>query len=122
MDELAADFVIVAAASAVIPVPQIANGTWTVAVRSRAQKRGMVGRDQNAIVPLALQKAMQRADDVGIDPLEHFDFFLGVPFVRRFVAGFDVHDDEVDGLQRVDRVTAFGGVIGVEYSPSRRAR
>ena len=49
--------------------------------------------------------------------------FLSVsPFVRRFVAGLDVHDDEVDGLQRVDRVPAFGGVIGVEYNRSRRAR
>ena len=82
----------------------------------------MIGRDQDAIIALALQEAVHGPDDVGIDPLESFDLFVGVPLVRCLITGFHVHDDEVHVFQRFDRVTPLGRVIGVEITRRSRAR
>ena len=69
-----------------------------VAVGLRAQRRGMIGRDQDALVALRLQGLVQRADDVPVDFLERLDLGRRVALVRGFVGGFDVDADQCRSL------------------------
>ena len=76
-------------------MPQIANGTkpWLwVLVRMR---RGMVGRDEDAVVAVLFEGGVQRGDDVGVDLFQGLDLGVGAAFVRGFVGRFDVDADDV---------------------------
>ena len=75
-----------------------------VAVRFGAQRRRMVGRDQDPIVALRLQRRVQRADDVPVDFLQGFDFRRGVAFVRGLVGRLDVDADDIGIRECLDRV------------------
>ena len=60
---------------------------------------------------------MDGPDDVFVDALEGFGFCSDVAFVRGFIGGFDVDDDEVfAGLEGLDGVVTFGGVVGIEVA------
>ena len=68
----------------------------------------MVRGEQQAVVALAAQVLVERADDLFVDLLEGFDFFFDLAFVRGFVGCLDVDDNEVVIGQRGDPGSAFG--------------
>ena len=96
------------------------EGDESVAVRLRAQERGVVGRDEQPVLAVPLQPAQERADDVLIDLLQRRDLGLHVPFVRSLIGRLDVDDDEVDFIEGLDGVPALGGVVGVEVAGGAR--
>ena len=66
--------------------------------------------------PCLRQRLQQRADDVFVDALERFHFFIRLALVRRLVRRLDVDADEVVVRQGGDGVPALGGVVGVEVA------
>ena len=66
-----------------------------MAVGLGAQRRGMVGRDQNAILAVALQRLVKRADDVAVDLFQGLHLGGRVAFVRGFVGRLDVNANQV---------------------------
>ena len=81
----------------------------------------MVGRDENAILAVLLQRLMERADNVPVDLFQGLDLGGRVAFVRGLVGRLDVNADQVHVLEGLDRVTALGGVVGVEVAGGARA-
>ena len=46
-----------------------------MAVGFGAEEGGMVGRDENAVVAVSLQRGVERGDDFGVDLFQGFDLW-----------------------------------------------
>ena len=83
-------------------------------MRPRFDGCRVVGHDENSIVAVCLDRLMDRPDDMLVDEFDGGFLLLGVSAVAGFVGRFDVDEDDVVILQRLDCRRGFTLVVRVE--------
>ena len=82
----------------------------------RAEERGMIRGDHDAIVPGRFQKFVHRPHDVLVDLFQGLNLGGRISFVRGLITRFDVNNDEIDVGQRRNRCASFGGIICIQIT------
>lgn len=85
-----------------------------VGVYAFADRRGVIGGDQDSPFVEGAEFVEDGADDVLVDLLEGFDFCGGVAEVARFVGGLDVDNDEIVVVEGGDGGGTFARVVRVQ--------
>ncbi len=65
-------------------------------VCSGSQERRVIRADEDPVVPLLFQPCVQGLDDMAINLFDCLHLGGHIAFMRRFVGGFHMHDDQVD--------------------------
>ena len=84
------------------------------------QECRVVGRDQDSIISIRLQRFVQRFDDFLVDLFEGFDLGFGPSFVAGFIGRLDVNANQVVGLQGFDPVASFRRIVRIKVSRGTR--
>ncbi len=91
-----------------------------MAVRFRANRRRVIGRDQDAIIAPSCQLFAYRSDDLSVDRFERFDFSRNVALVRCFIRRFDVYTYDIGRIESFDGISTLGCVIGIGVARGTR--
>ena len=87
-----------------------------MSVGTRAKRGGVVGSNQQPVIPVVLKRLVQWSDNLPVDLLEGLDLGIRIPLVRCLVRRFHVHTDNIHSLQRLEGGLALGSIIGVRVA------